>query len=364
MSLPDSGGHAFCVVIPAYQPDERLVALVDQLRGSSRGSDGTEGANAGPSLPVVVVDDGSEGCDQVFSQVEACGVPVIHFERNRGKGAALKEGLRWAWRKGFSLAVTADSDGQHTRDAILGVARCAEDNPGCLVLGVRDVRQMPRRSRLGNTLTRTLFGILYNVHLTDTQTGLRGVPLDHTDQLLSLAGDRYEYEMNMLVHAGALFSGIREVPIPTVYFENNSGSHFSAIRDGARVYRVLFGSMPKFLVVSLTSFVIDYSLFSAFFYGGGFSTVAATLSARAISATYNYLMNRHWAFGNPGKHYTFWRYAVLSVALVTVNSVLMHLLVDVLGGPALVMKIVVECLLYVVSFTVQNNMALGAHGKD
>ena len=108
MSLPDSGGHAFCVVIPAYQPDERLVALVDQLRGSSRGSDGTEGASAGPSLPVVVVDDGSEGCDQVFSQVEACGVPVIHFERNRGKGAALKEGLRWAWCKGFSLAVTAD----------------------------------------------------------------------------------------------------------------------------------------------------------------------------------------------------------------------------------------------------------------
>lgn len=359
MSLPDSAGHAFCVVIPAYQPDERLVALVGQLREDSRGSNGTEGA--GLSLPVVVVDDGSVDCDQIFSQVEARGVPVIHFAHNRGKGAALKAGLDWAARQGFSLAVTADSDGQHTRDAILSVARCSEGNPGCLVLGARDVKQMPRRSRLGNTLTRTLFGMLYNVRLTDTQTGLRGIPLAHIDQLLSLTGDRYEYEMNMLVHADALFDGIREVPIPTVYFENNSGSHFNAIRDGARVYRVLFGSMPKFLVVSLTSFLIDYSLFSAFFYGG-LSTVASTLSARAISATYNYLMNGHWAFNNPGEHYTFWRYLALSATLVAVNSALMYLLVDVLGGPALAMKVLVECLLYVVSFTVQNNMALGAHG--
>lgn len=357
MNSPDSGGRAFCVVIPAYQPDERLVALVDQLRAGS----GSGGAGGGASMPVVVVDDGSVGCDNVFFQVEARGVPVIHFEHNRGKGAALKEGLGWAAREGFSLAVTADSDGQHTRDAILSVAHCAEDNPGCLVLGVRDVAQMPRRSRVGNTLTRALFGVLYNVRLTDTQTGLRGIPLARIDQLLSLAGDRYEYEMNMLVHASALFDGIREVPIPTVYFENNSGSHFSAIRDGARVYKVLFGSMPKFLVVSLTSFLIDYSLFSAFLYGGGFSTVAATLSARAISATYNYLMNRHWAFDNPGEHYTFWRYVVLSATLVAVNSALMHLFVDVLGGPALLMKVLVECLLYVASFTVQNNMALGAH---
>lgn len=363
MGSPDSsGGNAFCVVIPAYQPDERLVALVDQLRGGAGDAEGASANGSGTSLSLVVVDDGSVGCDDVFSQVEARGVPVIHFTHNRGKGAALKEGLGWAAREGFSLAVTADSDGQHTRDAILGVARCAEENPGCLVLGVRDVAQMPRRSRAGNTLTRTLFGMLYNVRLTDTQTGLRGIPLARIDQLLSLAGDRYEYEMNMLVHSGKLFGGIREVPIPTVYFESNSGSHFNAIRDGARVYKVLFGSMPKFLVVSLTSFLIDYSLFSAFLYSGGLSTVAATLSARAVSATYNYLMNRHWAFDNPGEHYTFWRYVVLSVALVAANSALMHLLVDVLGGPALVMKVLVECLLYVVSFTVQNNMALGAHG--
>lgn len=360
MGAPDRKPPSFCVVIPAYDPDDKLVGLVDQLRGTGLERTSAEGERSHP-LPVVVVDDGSEGCEEVFSQVEARDIPVIHFEHNRGKGAALKEGLSWAARRGFSHAVTADSDGQHTRQAILDVARCAQDNPGFLVLGVRDVRKMPRRSRLGNTLTRALFAMLYNVRLSDTQTGLRGIPLTHIDSLVALVGDRYEYEMNMLVHAGELFDGILEVPISTVYFENNSGSHFNAIRDGARVYRVLFGSMPRFLIVSLASFALDYSLFSGFYLAAGLSTVAATLSARAISATFNYLMNRHWAFRNPGSHYTVARYLALSVAIVSANSLLMHLLVDVMGGPALVMKVFVECFLYLVSFTVQNNLALGRH---
>jgi putative flippase GtrA len=72
-------------------------------------------------------------------------------------------------------------------------------------------------------------------------------------------------------------------------------------------------------------------------------------------------MNKHWTFDNPGEHYTFGRYVILSTTIVAANSLLMHLLVDVWGGSALVMKIIVECLLYVVSFTVQNNMALGTH---
>jgi len=194
----------------------------------------------------------------------------------------------------------------NTHAAILNVAHCAQNNPGCLVLGIRDVKQMPRLSRLGNTLTRTLFGMLYNMRLTDTQTGLRGIPLAHIDQLVALAGDRYEYEMNMLVHADMLFEGILEVPISTVYFGGNTSSHFNAIKDGARIYKVLFGSMPKFLIASLASFAIDYSFFSGFYYAGGLSTVIATLSARAISATFNYLMNKHWAFDNPGRALHLW----------------------------------------------------------
>lgn len=362
MGAPDRKPPSFCIVIPAYEPDDKLVGLIDQLRGTYPEAIQAEGERHHP-LPVVVVDDGSEGCDEIFSQVEARGIPVIHFEHNRGKGAALKEGLSWAALEGFSHAVTADSDGQHTRQAILDVARCAQGNPDFLVLGTRDVRKMPRRSRLGNTLTRALFAMLYNVRLSDTQTGLRGIPLAHIDRLVALAGDRYEYEMNMLVHADELFDGILEVPISTVYYENNSGSHFNAIKDGARVYKVLFGSMPRFLVVSLTSFAIDYSLFSGFYLAVGLSAVAATLSARAVSATFNYLMNRHWAFRNPGRQYTVGRYVALCASIVAANSLLMHLLVDVMGCPALAMKVFVEALLYAVSFTVQNNLALGSHGN-
>jgi hypothetical protein len=63
---------------------------------------------------------------------------------------------------------------------------------------------IPLRSRLGNLLTRHAFALLTGARLADTQSGLRGIPRELIPRLLSLDGDRYEYEMNVTGRGGGL----------------------------------------------------------------------------------------------------------------------------------------------------------------
>ena len=337
-----------CILIPAYQPDERLYELVRTL--SNR------------QLPAVVVDDGSTVGGEIFDRLEKDGVPVLHHEVNRGKGRALKTGLAYLAAHGYEAAVTADADGQHTVSDILAVMQAMDEQPGKLVLGVRDVAQMPPRSRTGNSITRALFRLLYGIRLTDTQTGLRGIPLtaENTAPLTVLAGERYEYEMVMLMESGTLFpAGIAEIPIATIYYGNNETSHFRALRDGSKIYAVLLRRLPGFLASSLTTFGVDYALFNLLYYQMlGRRTIPATVLARLVSATANYEINKHLVFRAGGGAYNAWNYFKLAACLLAANSLLMYLLVDIAGLPAFAVKIFAEILLYAVSFSVQNACAV------
>lgn len=185
------------VLIPAYQPDEKLTGLVERLVGET-------------GLAPVVVDDGSTRGREIFLQVEALGATVLTHPQNRGKGRALKTGIAWMAQAGFDGVVTADADGQHLVEDIVAIARTLEQHPDQLVLGVRELSQMPLKSRMGNTMTRWLFQLLYGTQVTDTQTGLRGMALGggQAQRLLALYGERYELEMEMLIHAPRLFSAM------------------------------------------------------------------------------------------------------------------------------------------------------------
>jgi dolichol-phosphate mannosyltransferase len=220
---------------------------------------------------------------------------------------------------------------------------------------------MPPRSKSGNHLTRVLFRILYGIRLQDTQTGLRGIPLNaHSiPGLLELPGNRYEYEMEMLLHSEQLFpDGIREIPIRTIYEAENKSSHFRPVQDGLRIYRVLFGNLPGFLLSSLLAFGLDYVLFNALYYFLFHQSVLATVAARVVSGTMNYQCNRHLVFhAQKGSSYTAWNYLKLAVLILLINSGLMYLLVELLGLPAFAMKIMVECILYIFSFLIQNKWA-------
>lgn len=335
------------VLIPAYEPDDILLDLVDELRVRR--------------LPVVVVDDGSQEQAEIFCRLERDGyATVLHHERNRGKGRALKTGIAYMAEHGFEGVVTADADGQHAVEDIEKIGSALIGSPDCLVLGKREVASMPAKSRTGNTMTRFLFRVLYGISLEDTQTGLRGIPLtaERADALLKIDGERYEYEMEMLIRSKSLFpGGLTEIPIQTLYLDGNTSSHFRPLKDGAKIYRLLFRSMPLFMIVSLLSFGIDYGLFNLFYYALLKQTVLSTVCARVISGTANFLMNKYLVFGNKNSKYTLWNYLKLAVLILCLNSCAMFILVDLLRLPAFTTKLMVEILLYFVSFSVQNKLA-------
>jgi glycosyltransferase involved in cell wall biosynthesis len=228
---------AVVALIPALNPDRRLVDLVGALRRAGCGR-------------IVVVDDGSDGRTAAFFD-GVRGLPgcsVVRHDVNRGKGRAIKTGLAFIRERHADAAavVTVDADGQHRPDDVASVAASFLASPDALVIGTRRFgRGTPLRSRLGNELTRRVFARLAGVRLGDTQSGLRCFPLSVVPRLLELAGERYEYEMNVLAACPGIPLAIREVGIETVYFDGNRSSYFNPILDSLRIYRLLLRSTRR-----------------------------------------------------------------------------------------------------------------------
>ena len=189
------------IVIPAYEPDERLLQLLETLRTADL-------------APVVIVDDGSgskykEIFERAQAYVQASGGAVLTHEVNRGKGRALKTAFGYILKEYPEAVgcVTADSDGQHSAECIEKVKDALEAQPDKLILGVRrfDTENVPLRSRLGNGITERIFAYVSGLHVSDTQTGLRGIPRAFMKELLDVPGERFEFETQMLLESAGSY---------------------------------------------------------------------------------------------------------------------------------------------------------------
>lgn len=325
------------VLIPAYQPDARLVALVRAL-----------------TVPVLVVDDGSgPEYTSVFRQAATVGAVVVRHPFNRGKGAALRTGLSEAARRWPGTAVvTADADGQHTPTDIARVAqRLDSAGDAAIVLGSRAFTgTVPARSRFGNAVSRTLFGIATGAPVQDTQTGLRGYPAALLDWVRSLPGDRFEYEFTVLLRARRAGIELVDVPIQTVYLDGNASSHFRPLIDSVRVYAPLL----RFAASALLAFVIDTVALMALYAATGW-LLGSVVAARLLSASINFAVNRGAVFRAAREvpvRIAAVRYASLAALILAANFGVLTALVDV-GVPTLAAKIVTDATLFVVSYAVQ-----------
>ena len=248
------------IVIPSYEPDEKLCILLDGLKKNG-------------FTEVVIVDDGSEGEEyrQIFEKAYGeFGYTVLHHAVNLGKGRALKTAFNYCILTYPDAigCVTIDSDGQHTPEDIRKCMEMLKKNPNHLILGCRDFYSdnVPKKSRYGNTITRRVCSAVCGVKVSDTQTGLRAIPKAFMAELLNTRGERFEFETNMLIDSKDKYP-ITEVPIETVYDSvEDHQTHFDPIKDSIRIYKIFGGRFVKFLFSSLSSSVIDLILFSVFQY--------------------------------------------------------------------------------------------------
>ena len=329
------------VLIPAYQPDARLPRLILELH------------RADPSSKIVVVDDGSgQKFSDIFESSATAGAHVISYEHNRGKGYALREGFTWirdVAGDSRECVVTADADGQHTLNDIFRVGRTCTDT-GKSVLGVREfVGHVPARSRIGNTATSALFWLATGWKLKDTQTGLRAFPVALLPALLEVQGDRYEYELRVLLHLAKFRHPVSQIPIETIYEAGNPTSHFRPLQDSARIWAPLL----KFAASSGVATVIDYVLVLVLnaLTGALFFPVIA---ARLVSASVNFAMNRRVfeATGVPLRRSAL-RYAALAVAVVAGSYTMLAVLTGI-GIPLWITKIIADTTMYLVSYSAQS----------
>ncbi|SDW78408.1 Glycosyltransferase involved in cell wall bisynthesis [Arthrobacter sp. cf158] len=340
------------ILIPAYEPDHQLITLIQNLQ------------EADPWLTIVVVDDGS-GPDyqDTFDDAARLGCHVLSYDVNGGKGHALKSGFAFiAERFPGNDVVCADSDGQHGVADILAVADRVRHVTASMVLGCRNFTgDVPARSRFGNTVTRWLFRLATGQRITDTQTGLRGYRADMIPWLLSVRGQRYEYELNLLLEAKQAGYGIHSIEIATVYLDDNSGSHFRPVADSIRIYAPLL----KFLGSSLSAFAVDTVMFLVLLASTD-SLLIAVLGARVVSASVNFMVNRRLVFEH-GKDTSFRAaatgYVALVLVLLTANYAAMWTLTS-LAVPDLLAKLVTEVALLGVSYAVQHRFLFVRKGHD
>lgn len=339
-SAPPSG---IAVLIPAWQPEPILVTLVEELLAS------------GLAL-IVIVDDGSVQAAQapIFNRLRHLGLPVLRHAVNLGKGRALKSGFNYLLTEhpGLHGVITADADGQHRPADILRVAEALVASRDRPVLGVRSFAgEVPFRSRFGNALTRHIFALVTGVKLRDTQTGLRGLPLPLLPQLMALEGERYEYEMTMLAHLCRTGGKPLEVPIETVYFDNNRSSHFNPVWDSMRIYFVL----ARFLLSSVLAAGIDFAGFALAF--ALTRNVLVSVLVGRLSSLVNFALNRRFVFHNRGSvARALWRYYALALLVGLLSYGLIWTLNTPLHWDVFAAKLCVDGVLSLLSFSVQRTL--------
>ena len=331
-------------LIPTYEPDTHFPTLLANILSAG--------------FDIIIVDDGSGSTySNIFEEAKAFGTVLSH-PINQGKGAALKTGFAYI-QKHFpkdSIIVTIDADGQHRIEDALSLCELAALHPDALILGSRELKNnVPLKSQFGNTLTRILYRLSTGVKIHDTQTGLRAFSMQLLPELLSIPGNRYEYEMNVLLEFPRKNIAIFEKEIATIYLDNNAASHFNVIKDSYRVYKEII----KFSVSSFIGFLVDYFLYGILLLITSvldpcISLRISNIGARIVSASVNYTVNRKFVFQSKNNIITSAiKYFLLALSILLCNTLILEVLVNNIGLHQMLAKIITELICFSFSWFAQ-----------
>jgi putative flippase GtrA len=332
------------VLIPAYNPDERLIKFVKKLAAENIDR-------------IIVVNDGSDQEKKnIFNSIKKIkNAVLLEHAVNMGKGAALKTGMNYFYLHCAQYAgiITADADGQHTAAGIKDIINEMDKNPGQLVLGVRNFKEkgIPFRSVFGNVITKYVFFFLTGLKVTDTQTGLRGIPRAFIPRILKISTNGFDYEIEVLLSCKRYKMNIVQKNIDTIYLDKNVSSHFNPFFDSFKIYFVFF----RFAFSSLICFIIDYFGF-LFIYSLSNNVFISTYSARFVSFWVNYLINKNAVFHYKKKSAVpLIKYLILVVIVAAFSSILTSFSHDIVKIPIALSKIIADTLLYFANFTIQRD---------
>ncbi len=335
------------IVIPAYKPSAELNSLALSLKAT------------GFKNIIAIDDGGGQEFAHIFTSLKGAEIDICTHAVNMGKGRALKTAFNHYLNTCSEDSIgilTVDADGQHKIEDILRVADAFLKNQHKMVLGCREFAgEVPLRSRFGNSVTKFVYKVVSGNSLSDTQTGLRAIPKANLPQMLHFSGERYEFEMQMLMELKNLKLSFVEIPIKTIYENNNESSHFNPLKDSWLIYKVILG----FVASSVLSFLVDYLLFSLLITMYPTMLIMAEIVSRVFSSLLNFTLNRKILLSPHGKKSKVWvhllKYYILAAVVLTADYYLISVL-GMIGISVYLAKIIASILLYALSFLIQKHV--------
>lgn len=332
-------------LIPSYQPTEMLCDLLEKIRLHD-------------SSHIIVVDDGSgSNYEAIFQSVKRLpDTSLLTNAVNLGKGAALKHGMNHILINYPECVgvVTADADGQHAVADILRVAGALKEDPDRVVFGARRFgSDVPLRSKFGNTVSRYIYRFFIGLNLSDTQTGLRGLPRRLLELCLSIRANGYEFETEQLVIIKARRMRVQEIPIETIYIEDNRGSHFRPLLDSAQIYFVLL----RYSAASLLTEAADIVAFATAMAWSS-DLVLSNAIGRLVAIWVQFTLLQRFVFRLRGGPRIFLMYLGLVLVSGVVSTALQVQLANLIPVPVAA-KIIAEVLVFVFNFLFLRDFVFG-----
>ncbi|MCP5045829.1 MAG: GtrA family protein, partial [bacterium] len=206
-----------------------------------------------------------------------------------------------------------------------------------------------------------VFSFIIGKKVSDTQSGLRGVPLGIIPQLLGLTGERYEFEIIMLILTKKKSVDILEIPIDTIYIEDNKSSHFNPFFDSVKVYfqllRYAFSSM-------ITSF-FDFIVFTLTFKLTSNIMVSLLIARFVVGSLLNYVINRRLVFHSQTRVISsLLKYYLALIVMSIISYLLINRTMEHLGTSVIIAKVMVETILFAFTFLIQRDFVFQGKTGD
>jgi len=323
-------------IIPAYNPGEEIREVIRETLNHVDFA--------------VVVDDGCDEKNQnlINEWAEDARVILVRHKENLGKGHAIFSGFKKALDLESDFLVTLDSDGQHRPEEIKKFKSYLEREEADLLIGERETKAMPLKSRAGNVFTEKIFNFFFDSGVRDTQSGFRAFSKKFVASIMeSESPGRYETEMNILIRAIKEGRKIGRVSIETIYKDNNRGSKFRPIKDSWRVIR----QFAKFAVFAFSAFLLDYGIYAALNFFGGVYFVKANVISKTIAVVYYFFANKYLVFHSEGDTAREAERYILIVAInILITSSFLYLLVVGTGLSKYIAKPTADAIMFLLNF--------------
>lgn len=212
-----------CIIIPTYNNNKTISAVISDVLAFTSN--------------IIVVNDGAtDNTSDIVNQFKE-KITILEYKPNKGKGVALRTGIKKAQELGYRYAITIDSDGQHYANDIPIFIDEIEKNPDTLLVGARNLNQenMPKKNTFGNKFSNFWFKLFTHIDLPDTQSGYRLYPIEKMKGTKYFT-KKYEFEIEVMVKAAWKGIDVKPVPIKVFYAEGDERvTHFRPFKDFARI---------------------------------------------------------------------------------------------------------------------------------